>query len=295
MWNYGKKSIGSKIFDSFNSLFLIIIAIVTIYPFIFVLFSSFSDPMRLAQHRGLLLAPLGFNVQGYVLAFKTDTLLRGYAVTAFLVTVGTACNLFMTVLFGYVLSRRGMLWGKFLTVMVVITMFFSGGLIPSFLVVRAVGLYDSLWALILPSLISTYLLIIMRTAITGVPAELEESGRLDGASEFTVLLRIVMPMIVPTIAALGLFYAVGHWNSWSNALIYIKTQDKYPLQLVLRTILIQSQSGSATSGYEVSQTDAYKRLLKYSVVIISIVPVMCIYPFIQKYFTTGIMIGAVKG
>jgi putative aldouronate transport system permease protein len=295
MWLYGKKTIGSRVFDSLNGILLIIISIVTIYPFIFVLFASVSDPLRLVQHRGLLLAPLGFSVKGYVLAFKTDLILRGYIVTAFLVTVGTLCNLFMTVLFAFVLSRRGMLWGKFLMVMVVITMFFSGGMIPSFLVVKALGLYDSLWSLILPGMISTYLLIIMRTAISGVPGELEESGRLDGAGEFTILSRIVVPMIIPTIAALGLFYAVGQWNSWSTALIYIKTPSKYPLQLVLRTILIQNQSGSSTSGYEVSQTDAYRRLLKYAVVIISIVPVMCIYPFIQRYFTSGVMIGALKG
>lgn len=297
MWQYGKKGIGSRVFDIGNAIFLILISIVTIYPFIFVLFASFSDPMRLMQHRGVLFAPLGFTFNGYTLAFKNSEILDGYKVTGFIVVVGTFLNLVMTMIFAYVLSRRGMFWNRFLSIMVIITMYFNGGLIPNFLVVKGLGLYDSIWSLILPGLISTYLLIIMRTAIMGVPAELEESARLDGAGELRILFRIVMPVIIPTIAALGLFYAVQHWNSWSNALIYIKSKENYPLQLVLRTILINNQAGSQMAGqaYEGSQNEAFRRLLKYSTVIISIVPIMCIYPFIQKYFTQGVMIGALKG
>lgn len=297
MWNYGKKSTSSKIFDAFNVTFLILVSIVTIYPFIYVLFASLSDPMQLIAHRGILLRPLGFTLGGYELAFKTDDIINGYGVTAFLVIVGTICNLLMTMIFGYVISRRGMLWNRFLTIMVIITMYFSGGMIPSFIVVKSLGLYDSLWSLILPNLISTYLLIIMRTAIMGIPVELEESARLDGAGELKVLLNIVMPAIVPTLAALGLFYAVGYWNSWSNALIYIKTTTKYPLQMVLRMILIQNNSSGqmTNSGLGGSEGEAFKRLMKYSTVVISIVPIMLVYPFIQKYFTQGIMIGALKG
>jgi putative aldouronate transport system permease protein len=295
MLQYGK-SLGSKIFDICNAILLILISIVTIYPFIFVLFASVSDPTELMQHRGLLLYPLGFTFEGYTMAFKTNDIINGYGVTAFLVIVGTVCNLVMTLVFAYALSRRGMMWSRFLTIMVIITMYFSGGMIPSFLVVKALGLYDSLWSLILPNLISTFLLIIMRTAIFGLPPDLEESARLDGAGELRILFRIVMPMIVPTLAALGLFYAVGYWNSWSNALIYIKTTDKYPLQMVLRMILIQNNASGQMQGMtDVGQNEAYKRLMKYSVVIISIVPIMLIYPFIQRYFTTGIMIGALKG
>jgi putative aldouronate transport system permease protein len=297
MWNYGKKSTGSKVFDICNVIFLILVSIVTIYPFVFVLFASLSDPVKLMAHSGILWHPLGFTLGGYVLAFKTDDIINGYGVTAFLVIVGTACNLAMTMLFAYVISRRGMMWSRFLTIMVIITMYFSGGMIPSFLVVKSLGLYDSLWSLILPNLISTYLLIIMRTSIMGVPVELEESAKLDGAGELKVLLNIIMPAIVPTLAALGLFYAVGYWNSWANALVYIKTTTKYPLQMVLRMILIQNNSSGqmANSGFSDSQGDAFRRLMKYSTVIISIVPIMLVYPFIQKYFTTGLMIGALKG
>lgn len=297
MIQYGKKSIGSRIFDFLNTIFLIIFSIITIYPFIYVMFASFSDPSRLMAHRGALLFPLGFTLGGYKLAFRSDAILKGYMVTGFLVIVGTFCSLFMTAVFAYVLSKRDLLWGRFLTIMVLITMYFSGGMIPSFIVVKSLGLYDSLWALIFPNVISTFLLIIMRTAIRGVPDSLEESARLDGASEIIILIRIIIPMILPTIAALGLFMAVGYWNSWSNALIYIKTPSKYPLQLVLRTILIQNDASSqiATAGYSGYEQEEYKRLMKYSTVMISIVPIMCIYPFIQKYFTSGVMIGAIKG
>lgn len=297
MYLYGKKSAGSKIFDLLNTLFLVAVSFVTIYPFIYVLFASFSDPTSLMAHRGLLLHPLGFTLGGYRLTFRSDEIWNGYLVTAFLVTVGTAVNLAMTLLFAYVISRRNLLWNKFLTLMIVITMYFSGGMIPNFIVVRSLGLYDKLGALILPTAISTYLLIIMCTAIRGVPDSLEESARLDGASELRVLINIVIPVVIPTIAALGLFYAVGHWNNWATALIYIKTPTKYPLQLVLRTILIQNQTTSsiATAGYSGYEQEAYKRLMKYSTVMISMLPIMCIYPFIQKYFTSGVMIGALKG
>ncbi len=297
MWQYGKKSIGSKVFDFFNTLFLAIISIITIYPFIFVLFASVSDPNELMKHRGLLLRPLGFTLNGYILAFKTDDIINGYGVTAFILIVGTFLSLLMTLVFAYVISRPGMLWNRFLTIMVIITMYFSGGIIPTFVVVKNLGLYNSLWSLILPNVIATYLLIIMRTAIVGVPKELEESARLDGAGELTVLMKIILPTIIPTIAALGLFYAVGYWNSWSNALVYIKDTKKYPLQMVLRTILIQNNSSGqmANSGYNDSQGEIYRRLMKYSTVMISVVPIMLVYPFVQKYFTQGIMIGALKG
>ena len=297
MWNYGKKSLGSKIFDVFNSIFLIFVAVVTIYPFLFALFASFSDPIRLMAHRGLLFAPLGFTLDGYKLVFRNSDILNGYQVTLFVVGVGTVVNLLMTILFGYVLSKRDAMLNGPLTVLVIFTMYFSGGLIPTFIVVNGLGLYDSLWALILPTAISTFNLIIMRTSILAVPAELEESARLDGANDIHVLYKIIIPMCVPTIAALGLFYAVGHWNNWASALIFIATPRKYPLQLVLRSILIQGQTGGMTAGtaYEASAAEAAIRLLKYSTVIVSIVPILMIYPFIQKYFTQGMMIGALKG
>ncbi|MFY9175881.1 MAG: carbohydrate ABC transporter permease [Caldicoprobacterales bacterium] len=297
-WNYGKKGVASRIFDTFNVLLMCFLIVVTLYPFIYVLFASFSEPLRLMAHRGILLAPLGFSTGGYSMVFNNDGIVNGYMVTIYIAIVGTLCNMIASLLFAYVLSRRNMMWHGLITVLAVFTMYFGGGLIPTYLVVNALGLIDSLWALILPGLINTYNVIILRTAFNSVPVELEESARLDGAGEFWVLVNIMIPLIKPTIAAISLFYMVGHWNSWTSALIYIKTPTKYPLQLVLRSILIQNDTQASVAGtamYQAGEDYAARMLLKYSTIIVSIVPIICVYPFLQKYFTKGIMIGALKG
>jgi putative aldouronate transport system permease protein len=297
-WNYGQKSIGSKVFDVLNVLFMLVLMIVTIYPFLYVVFASVSDPMLLMSHRGILWAPLGFSTRGYELVFKNAGILNGFRVTLFVVIVGTLCNMVFSLLFAYVLSRRNMMFHSPITFIAIFTMYFSGGMIPTYLIVRNLGLVDSLWSLILPGLIGTYNVIILRTALRSVPYELEESAKLDGAGDLQILVRILIPLIVPTIAAISLFYMVGHWNSWSSALIYIKSTEKYPLQLVLRALLVQNLTGGAMSGeamYEPGEDYAAKMLLKYATVVVSIVPIICVYPFLQKYFTKGVMIGAVKG
>jgi len=297
-WNYGKRSLGSIIFDTCNILFMIFLMVVTIYPFLYVIFASFSEPMRILTHRGPLFAPLGFSLRGYYVVFKTNTILNGYGVPVWLAVVGTACNMLMTVIFAYVLSRKGMMWHGPLTVMVIITMYFGGGMIPTYLVVRNLRLIDSLWSLVLPGAIGTFNMIIIRTAFRGVPLELEESARLDGAGELRILWNVILPLTVPTLAAITLFYAVGHWNSWATSLIYIQSPNKYPLQLVLRSILIQNDTAAMMSGvvtYESGEDYATRMLLKYSTIVVAVVPIMCVYPFLQKYFTKGVMIGALKG
>lgn len=183
-WNYGKKGVASRIFDTFNVLLMCFLIVVTLYPFIYVLFASFSEPLRLMAHRGILLAPLGFSTGGYSMVFNNDGIVNGYMVTIYIAIVGTLCNMIASLLFAYVLSRRNMMWHGLITVLAVFTMYFGGGLIPTYLVVNALGLIDSLWALILPGLINTYNVIILRTAFNSVPVELEESARLDGAGEF---------------------------------------------------------------------------------------------------------------
>ncbi len=298
-WNYGKKGVASWVFDGFNAVFMLCMILLTVYPFLHVLFASFSEPMQLMAHRGLLLRPTGFSTKGYELVFRNATIVNSLYISIFITVVGTACNLVMSSMFGYVLSRKGMLWHKPLTIMVVLTMYFSGGMIPLYFVVRDLQLLDNIWALILPGLISTYNMIIIRTAFQSVPTELEESARLDGAGEMCILMKIIIPLCIPTLAAIGLFYAVGHWNSWASALLYIQTPQKYPLQLVLRSILIQQEgtSGmmSGVASYEAGEDAAARQLLKYSTIIVSIVPIICVYPFLQKYFTKGVMIGALKG
>lgn len=297
-WVYGRRSTGSKIFDFFNALFMFILMSITIYPFLYVFFASISNPMLLISHQGILWGPLGFTLKGYELVIRNPSIQTGFSVTFFVVIVGTLFNMIFSLLFAYVLSRRELMWHSIITFIAVFTMFFNGGMIPTYIVVRSLGLIDSVWSLILPGLIGTYFVIILRTALRGVPYELEESAKLDGAGDLRILVNILIPLIVPTIAAISLFYMVNHWNAWTNALIYLKSPSKFPLQLVLRAILIRNQTEGAMTGesyYEPGEDFAARVLLKFSTIIVSIIPIICVYPFLQKYFTKGIMIGAVKG
>jgi putative aldouronate transport system permease protein len=300
IWNYGKRSAASRFFDACNVLFLLFLMIVTLYPFLYVLFASVSDPVRFMGHSGLLLRPLGFQTDVYKLVLSNAAIKNGYLVTLFVVIAGTVCNMAASLLFAYVLSRKGLVLHSFFTFLAVFTMYFSGGMIPTYLVVKGVGLLDSLWALIVPGLIGTYYVILIRTAFSAVPAEMEESARLEGAGNLRILISILIPLIMPTIAAITLFYMVGHWNSWTSALIYIQTPQKFPLQLVLRSILLQSEVNTTLAGSEMMALDssrsyALRMIVKYCVIVVTTVPILCVYPFLQKYFTKGIMIGALKG
>lgn len=293
-WNYGKISFASRIFDGLNYFFLFLLCVLMLYPLWYVLCCSLSDPAQLMRHSGILLWPLDFSFAGYEKVLGYKQLWNSYAVTIFVVIIGTAMNMFFSTLFAFVLSRKGMLWHKIITGLAVFTMYFSGGMIPTYLVVKGVGLYDTIWAMIVPGLISTYNCIILRTAFYGIPDSLEESAKIDGAGDLRVLFTICVPLIVPSIATVALFYAVGHWNSWTNALLYIRNEDLMPLQMVLRALLIQGEAIEVTGGQDL-QTELNNMLLKYVVIVVSTVPILCVYPFIQKFFTKGVMIGAVKG
>lgn len=293
-----KRSKEEKIFDFFNTFIMIALMVVCAYPLLYVLFASLSDPYKLMQHRGLLFKPLGFTLKGYALVFQNPSIMTGFLNTFFYVVVGTTVSVIMTSMAAYVLSRKNLLFGKPLMLMVTVTMFFSGGLIPFYLQVQNLGLKDSRWALIFPSAISVWSLIVLRTAFKKVPESLIESAKIDGANDFTILFRIVIPSAKATIAVIALLYAVGQWNSWFNAMIFLSDRGKYPLQLILREILISNDmremmnlpKGSA----QFIQADAYKSLIKYSTVIVSTIPILCIYPFVQKYFVKGTMLGSVK-
>ena len=294
VWYYGRASVGSKIFDGCNGILMVLLCLVMLYPLWYVMCCSFSDPMKLMQHRGALLSPLGFTTRGYGIVLNYKAIWKAYLVTLFEVVVGTSFNMLFSILFAFVLSRKNLMWHKLITLIAVFTMYFSGGMIPTYLVVKAVGLYDNIWALVFPGLISTYNVIILRTAFYSIPEELEESAALDGAGKLRILFQIMVPLIKPSIAAVTLFYAVGHWNEWTSALLYIRNEDLRPLQLVLRSILIQGENIEVTGGQDL-QTELNNSLLKYCVIVISTVPVLVVYPFIQKYFTNGVMVGAVKG
>jgi putative aldouronate transport system permease protein len=268
---------------------------------LYVLFASFSDPLSLMKHSGGLVAPLlPPTLQGYMLVFQNPNILTGYKNTLFYVIVGTLLNVFFTAMAAYVLSRKQFLWRNIIMALITFTMFFSGGMIPSFILVRSIGLYNSRWAIILPGLVSTYNMIITRTSMSVIPDSLEESAKLDGAGDFTIFIRIIMPLAKATIAVITLYYAVAHWNSWFSALIYLQDRGKYPLQMFLREILLSNDmtnmTNEATStGQNADVVYMARELVQYATIIIATVPILCVYPFIQKYFVKGVMIGSVKG
>jgi len=290
-----KKTPGEKIFDGFNALFMILIMFVTVYPFIHVLFASLSEASLLVAHSGLLYKPLGLNFNAYREVFKKEMILIGYGNTIFYVVVGTSVNLIMTTLGAYGLSRKNLFWGKLITIIIVFTMFFGGGLIPTFLLVKGLGMYNSRLALIIPSAISTWNLLIMRTYFSSIPISLQESAKIDGASDFTILLKIILPLSTPIIAVIALFYGVGHWNSWFGAMVYLRERKMYPLQLILREILIISESIQVDPDKDQLDRVAVAETIKYATIIVASVPVLIAYPFLQKYFVQGVMIGAIKG
>lgn len=284
-----KKKTG--IFDVVNIVILTVLAVVTLYPFLYVTFASFSDPIKLMSDSSLLLFPKGFSLNAYVKVFQNPSIYRGYMNTIFYVVVGTAVNILATSMAAYVLSRKQFMLRRFLTLMFIFTMYFSGGLIPNYLLIKDLNLIGSRLALIVPSAVSTFNLMIMITGFEGIPQSLEESARIDGAGDWTILFRIVMPLAKPTIMVILLYYAVGHWNSWFNAMIYLRGSEKMPLQIFLRDILTRSQLGAMTGQTDIEDVGM---TIKYATIIVSTVPVLCIYPFIQKHFVKGVMIGAVK-
>ncbi len=290
-----QRKLSHIIFDTFNVIFLIFLCFLTLYPFLFVIFSSFSNADKLMIYQGFLYKPVGFSVAAYKAVLQNASIYMGYKNTLIIVFVGTFINIVMTSIGAYVLSRKDFMWVKFMNIMVVISMFFNGGLIPTYLVVKGLGLYNSLFALMIPVAINTWNLLIMRTAFANIPDSLIESARIDGATEITVLIKIVLPLSLATIAVMVLYYGVAHWNSWFGAAIYLSDKDKYPLQLLLREILIQMRADSMLSGVSASDKESVSETIIYATIIVSTLPILCVYPFIQKYFAKGVMIGAVKG
>jgi len=289
-----KESTSRKVFLAFDYILMVVVAVVCIYPFLYVVFASFSDAGRLLKYNGLLLAPQGFSLAAYKEVFKKKDILTGYANTLLITFVGTAINIVMTALGAYFLSRKDVVLKGPVMVFIMITMYISGGMIPSYLNIRSLGLYQSYWALILPGAVSTMNLIIMRTAFQSVPDSLEEAAILDGASHLTILFRIILPLTKATTAVLVLYYALGHWNDWFGPMIYLQGKpQKYPLQLILRNMLIDNQNINSASGGD-DQFLIFE-VIKYVVIVISTVPMLVFYPFVQKYFQKGVMIGGVKG
>lgn len=262
---------------------------------LYIAFASFSSPNELMAHKGLLLKPLGFSIASYGAVFKNPMISTGYANTLFVVVVGVTLNIVLTSMGAYFLSRKGVMLKNEIMFLIVFTMFFSGGLIPFYFTVKDLHIDNSLWALILPGAISTFNLIIMRTAFLSIPDSLEESAKLDGAGHFTILFRIILPLSLPTVAVLVLYYGVAHWNAWFNAMIFLRKRELFPLQLVLRGILIDNDTNSMSQGAATGDQEMISQTIKYAVIMVATLPILALYPFLQKYFVKGALIGAVKG
>ncbi len=290
------KSKGYTIFTVFNYIILILIGIACLYPLYYVVIASVSDPVKLIGHDGLLILPLkNMTLAGYRMVFQNKLVLSGYRNTLIILVTGIMVNMVLTVLGAYVLSLRKLLLRKPLTIFIIITMYFSGGMIPAYLNIKDLGMMDSILALIIPNAINTSNLLIMRSAFMSMPESLAEAAEIDGASHGQILIRVMIPLVKATLAVLVLYYGVAHWNSWFNASIYLRSSAKFPLQLVLRNILIEGQTNDMLSDVGSADNPQAVQLLKYSLIVVSTLPIMCIYPFLQKFFEKGVMLGAVKG
>ena len=279
-----------------RTLFMIAMIAICTYPFLYVLNCSLSDSNYLVGNRGAMLLPKGFSTQAYSAVFNNPNIFSGFKVTLFVLIVGTLLNVLMTAIGAFLVSRKNFALAKPMMKMMLITMYFGGGMIPTYLVVsQTLGLRDSVWSMILPSLISVYNLIVMKTSFLAIPDSLEESAKLDGASDILILFKIIIPLSLPTVAVMFLFYGVGHWNAWFSALLYIDTREKFPLQMILREILLLNGTQSMMEGAQRADSVNIAESIRYATIIVVTAPILVVYPFIQKYFVSGMMIGAVKG
>lgn len=291
------RALNDRIFDRINAFILLIVMIVCIYPLWFVIIASVSNPNAVWGGQVILL-PKSVSINGYIRILKEDNVWVGYRNTIFYTTAGTILNVFLTVISAYPLSRKDFSFGKILISLYVFTMYFSGGLIPSYLVVKELGMVNKAWALIIPGAVSVYNIIITRTYFqNNIPVELLEASQIDGCSDIYYLAKIVIPLSKPILAVITMFYAVGHWNSFFSALIYLSDRKLYPLQLVLREMLLKSRIFVETVGADINAMEEMmiSESMKYGLIIISTLPVLCFYPFVQRHFVKGIMLGAIKG
>lgn len=290
-----KRMSEDRVFDIVVYSISIVIILIVLYPLVFVLSASFSDPNQVVNG-GVWLLPKGLTLNAYEKVFQDGQIWMGYLNTILYTVVGTFINIVLTTLLAYPLSRRDLPGRNIFMLIIVFTMFFQGGIIPTYLIVQKLGMVNTFWAMVIPNAIATYNVIVMRSYFqTTIPWELQEAALVDGCSNFRLFLRIILPLSKPIIAVIVLFYAVGHWNAYFNGLIYLQNANLYPLQLILREILIQNQTSYLGDSFGISQQVLLAESMKYAIVIIASLPVLVLYPFIQRHFVKGVMIGSIKG
>jgi putative aldouronate transport system permease protein len=286
---------GEIIFTDFNYVFFMALSVLMLYPFWHVIMMSFSSVEATAKG-GIFLWPKGFNLETYETVFKNPQIFTGYATTLAVTLIGTFFGTFFTATTAYALSKKYLPFGSTLMVLILFTMLFSGGMIPGYLLIKNIGLIDNRLALILPGLINAYNVIVMKTFFHTIPESLEESARIDGANELRVFMQIILPLSKATLAAIALFMAVGYWNDYFSSVLYINTGSKWALQAVLRFMLTQTQQALAQAGVSVTAAvNTTAGSIKAASVVVATVPILVVYPFLQKYFVKGVMIGGVKG
>lgn len=286
------KTWGNRIFDIVNILLLTVIALITIIPFIYVLAVSFTAPHIVAQG-GFILWPKEFSLSAYKYIFSTNTLVRSLGVSIYITVIGTMINLVFTSLLAYPLSRTQLRGRKFMMLAVLFTMLFSGGLIPGYYVVKSLGMINSLWSLMIPTAISAFNLIVLKNFFQQIPDGLEDSAKIDGCNDVGVLFRIVLPLSLPAMATFGLFYAVDHWNKYFNAIMYINDNTMWPVQVLLREIVINANSRVGDTSIE--EMAIQPLTIKMAVIVFATLPILAVYPFLQKHFAKGVLLGSVKG
>ncbi|PZE21241.1 carbohydrate ABC transporter permease [Paenibacillus xerothermodurans] len=285
-------TLGNKIFDSVNYTLLAIVGLATILPFIYIIAVSFTSPHEVAKG-GFILFPKEWSLSAYKYIFSTNTLIRSLGVSIMITAVGTFINLLLTSLMAYPLARTTLRGRKTILLGVLFTMLFSGGMIPTYFVVQALGMIDTYWSLLIPTAISAFNLIVLKNFFQAIPDGLEDSARIDGCNDIGVLFRIVLPLSMPAMATFGMFYAVSHWNSFFNAILYINDNTMWPVQVLLREIVILAQSRIGDTGFE--ETEIQPLTIRMAVIVFATVPILAVYPFLQKHFAKGVLLGSVKG
>lgn len=288
-----QRSAGDRTFDAFNVILMVIVVVATVYPIVYVTAASFSNPSLVARGDVVLL-PQELTVAAYRRVFADPFIWRSYWNTIRYTVVQTALTLFFTALMAYPLARRALIGKRFILLFVAFTMLFDGGLVPRFLVVQRLGLVNTMWALILPRLLNTWYLFIMRTFFAALPQDLEDAAIVDGCGPVRTLFQIILPLSVPVLVTIGLYTAVSRWNSFFDALIYLNDRHLYPLQIHLRNIILANSAARQTeslAGEEITIIET----VKYATIMVATVPILCVYPFIQKYFVKGALIGSIKG
>jgi len=287
-------TVGSRLFDAANYLFLGLVSLSMLLPFVYIIAGSFADSEQMLS-QSMAFFPSKFSLEGYRYIFSTSTISWSVIVTVYITLLGTLINLVLTTLMAYALAKRQLPGKRIFMLLVLFTMLFNGGMIPTFLVVRSMGLLDTLWSLMIPNAINAFNLIVLRSFFQNIPSELEEAAQIDGCSEPGLLPRIIIPLSLPAIATFGLFYAVNHWNTFFHALMYINDADKWPIQVWLRQIVIMSSGGVGDSQSMDDGVVPPAEVIKMAVIVISTVPILMVYPFLQKHFAKGVMLGSVKG